>query len=65
MFVEFFRMLCVDMFEYVNGLFTLPDSDSDPNPGTDFHSKNGYSSDWGLDRDLNWSLCNVKMLCIV
>ena len=29
-----------------NGLFTLPDTDSDPDPGMDICPKNGYSSDW-------------------
>ena len=28
----------------VDGLFTLPNTDSDPNAGTDIH---GYCSDWG------------------
>ena len=27
------------------GLFTLPDTDLDPNPGTDLRPKNRYSSD--------------------
>ena len=27
-----------------NGLFTLPDKDSDSNPGTDIHPNNGYSN---------------------
>ena len=30
-----------------NGLFILPDMDSDPNPGIDVCPKNGYSSDQG------------------
>ena len=29
------------------GLFTLPDMDSDPDPGTDFRPKHGYNNDWG------------------
>ena len=30
-----------------NGLFTLPDTDSNPDPRTDIHPKNRCSSDWG------------------
>ena len=33
------------------GLFTLPDTDSDPNPGTDICPKNTYSSDWGSESE--------------
>ena len=32
-----------------HGLFTLPDTDSDLNPGTDIHPKNGYSHDGGSE----------------
>ena len=31
------------------GLCTLPDTDLDPNPGTDLRPKNRYSSDWGSE----------------
>ena len=29
------------------GLITLPDTDSDPDPGSDMHPRNGNSNDWG------------------
>ena len=45
------------------GLFTLPDTDSDLNPGTDIHLKNGRVT--MADLDQNHSPCNVNMLCIV
>ena len=32
-----------------DGLLTLPDRDSDPNPVTDIHPKYGYISDWGSE----------------
>ena len=30
----------------IYGLFTLPDTDSDPEPGSDIHLKIGYCNDW-------------------
>ena len=35
------------------GLFTLPGTDSDPDPGADIHPKNGYSNDQGSRSRLN------------
>ena len=35
-----------------NGLFTLPDTDSDPNPGMDICPKDGYSNDKGSESEL-------------
>ena len=34
---------------HFKGLFTLPDTDSHPNSGTDIHPKNGYSSTWEIE----------------
>ena len=49
------------------GLFTLPGTDSDPDPGTDIHHKNGYSNDQGSRSRLNsesesvqWEQCSVQ-----
>ena len=35
-----------DRAKFCNGLFTLSDTDSDPNPGMNFRSNNGYSNNW-------------------
>ena len=51
----------------VYGLFTLPDTDSDPNVGTDISTRNRtvLIRDTSPDSDLNPSLCNVNIVCIV
>ena len=34
------------------GLFTLPGTESDHDPGIDIRPKNGYSNDWGSGSEL-------------
>ena len=36
-------------FRWFYGLFTLPDTDSEPNPGMDILPKNAYSRNWGSE----------------
>ena len=63
----FNKDLAAQTFYYsfqVNGLFTLPVTDSDADPCTDIRPKNGYSND--QDPDLDWPHpCNGNSFYVV
>ena len=42
------KQFLVYLFDRCNGLFTLPDTDTDPDPCTDIHPKNECSNNWGF-----------------
>ena len=50
------KYFLVHLFDRCNGLFTLPDTDSDPDLGTDVHPRNGAVTIGDLDLDKNLSL---------
>ena len=65
--IPYFLIIAMKIKCSPNGLFTLPDTDLDPNLGMNVHPKNGTVAIGNQSMDWNPSLilCNVNMFCIV